>query len=1450
MLKIGRVYLDACGYRDGVFEELCVKPFNQAGDAVHHVIHAPNGVGKTTILALLFSTFEPDRRKFLRTEINRQHKMEHYFLPGRLGVVAIELIKDGANKRSIRHVIGQVFWPSPASKGDDGEPGQRRFFAFEAGKDVAFEDLPFRGLSAQPPLRSLEDFVRWAREMRTGHPGVFFNTDSLAHWRKYLVTELGLDLRVIEVQRRFCAAEGGIGAAFLDFRTEQQFLEKIFSFMIPAEAAESVVQALETGLTKIRDLPQRKDQLKALTQLAATLDPFFKAAAELESAEAEHSDDLKRLGRLYSRLKTEIAKLEASRATIEGELILTEQNLLDVRARERKLDGEVLFLDKTAADRRIEDAKVVFERAKIQRDKGDRKRRAAHAAAVVRQLTSAERTRDDLEAELERIERDLAPDRARLERVGANVHALLDRLADEAERDAGSQEVAATNALAEAKTHENAEREALDRKHKLTAELEQLNRRIEDHARDRKQLEKVGALHPNEAAGPASARIAGTVAEQDDILANIDLLDEQLQTEIASIENVRGAAEAEAEAAKTECGRLAGLIAAGRAIETRVSEHELLAVVLAGDTKDPYRLDLLERVRAAKAAREEIFRQMIVEQKSIDGELAFLDAEGVSSVPDDVSRVVQALTESGFRGAQPAEHYLATFKPDSEAAMALVRQDPARFTGVFVADADPKKLGDMAAENRLKLKGPVVVSSATLDLDASAVVAPGTIFGPFSSARFNKLAAAEEKTRLTAALVQKTTEVNDTRAQLDSFQSLIEDLRHLQDSYGERRPDDLARERDATEARQIAATHRAEAATARGRAIAGERTQLKSNRAQVTTLLAKLRSWKQEIDGFALRYVDVPAATARVPIAMAERSQRETEMKAENASMDTFRAIASDCGRAAASLRANAASRRSDKRHYPETDGKPGDLVGTLDDLVQEYKTAEQVLTSKRDAQETHIAQRLTDTRQKVTDLKTRHDAVMRDLVASDLEPFADVVDLDRAIDEAEAAFQQLRDAVVIADGAVNVANAKSGPVVKKIDEAKDRRGVVPISVSGFANETVEASETERDAREILRQAAEKQARSLAGTQSTLESRHAEVKGSLVNMNGLLARTEDHLPEAHRSELPDLSFDVEKLGQVLGQLVGQLAQLSAKTNRLRETAEKCFENVRVLVAADAFRRLEPQVSEHLAAYTARSAGAARIMLNTRVVERIAVVQTEIENQQRDQKACLEQLRQHVIHADDLLRRAMRCSKVPDSVPGYGGERILKIKRMLRDVSPDIVLHQLNLWLDEQALSGRIPKDGAVLAAELLSRIQGGRTLDIEILKPKRDAIQPYMRVDRMGLSGGEGVTVAMMLYTVIQKMAMDERAEDKNAASGGFLMLDNTYGMSNMMEHIVLQMTMADVLGIQLFVTTCSEDKHVLNMFPTITRLVQAEQVLSNGIPQYNRVRSGDYVFKESGHAA
>jgi hypothetical protein len=43
-----------------------------------------------------------------------------------------------------------------------------------------------------------------------------------------------------------------------------------------------------------------------------------------------------------------------------------------------------------------------------------------------------------------------------------------------------------------------------------------------------------------------------------------------------------------------------------------------------------------------------------------------------------------------------------------------LRIDPARFGGVFVARLDSSRLTPLATDRRLKLKGPVIVSEATL----------------------------------------------------------------------------------------------------------------------------------------------------------------------------------------------------------------------------------------------------------------------------------------------------------------------------------------------------------------------------------------------------------------------------------------------------------------------------------------------------------------------------------------------------------------------------------------------------------------------------------------------------------------------------------------------------------------------------------------------------------------
>jgi chromosome segregation ATPase len=1448
MLKISRAYLDACGYFDGVFEELLVKPSDASGLALHHVIHAPNGVGKTTILALLFSIFEPDRRKFLRTEINRQHKIEHYFMPGRLGVVALELVKPGVNNKPVHHVVGQVFWLTPASKGEDGEPGHRRFFAFQSDDEATLDTLPFRGLSGGTPLRSLDDFTRWARDMRA--KPTFFATDSLTAWRKHLTSELGIELKVIEVQRRFCAAEGGIGAAFLDFKSEQQFLEKIFSFMIPSDAAESVVQALETGLAKIRGLPQRKDQLKVLTELDAAFAPFFAAAAALETAETGRADDFTRLGRLFSRFKLDQTKLQVDSDTVGGEIAIKEQNLEGARSRERMLHGEILFLEKAAADRRISDAKALLERSNANLATSSRRLRSARAADVGRKLSSAQRQKQEFEAELERIEHDLAPDRAFLARAGANLHALLEQLAAEAERDAATHEQYAAEAQHQAELQEAADREATSRAKDLKAEIERLAARVAEHDHERKELERTAALKAGESPSTALARLDTELRTQGDAAADLELQDEQREKESRELEGVRTAALADTRRCAEEADRLAKSGEAGRALEQAVLDSEALTAILPGEAKDPYRTDLPERAKAARAVFEETHRKLATERAAIADELNFLEAEGVSSVPGDVALVARALKDAGISNAQPAEHYLAQFKPDAEQALELLRNDPARFGGVFVARLDRRHLSTLASESRLKLKGPVVVSEATLQSTATPATETGVVFGPFSAARVNKQAAAEEKARLGDALAQKETQLRACAAQIEALRSLIDNLRDLHTSYRHDRPDNILRRSETFRADKERADQRAKDAVVRQEAVTRERAQLRLHLRTLTDTISRLKMAKQTVDQFSRRYPGIAEMPARIPVAAAEQRQQQDAALKARAAANEARATATERGSHAVGLRASAQARRSDKAHYPETDGGAADRTGTLDDLRSQYKTAEHALASKRDARQATVWLQLTGVKESILRLEPEYAAAIRGLADSDLEPYAAVADLARAIQEAEQAEQQCHSAVARADATLTSAQSALGPVSGKIERAEKKNNLKPIPLPEFAHAPAELCASEAALREQQAEALESDIRAMERDFSGLRTRHNEIKDRLSRIQAFAKRAEGHLPETSRNELADLSLAYEALEPALDEIINRLGEARATISRLEEEAEALFDEVRQLIEGENFRRLEPQVADHLRRYSHCSAGAERATLQARIAERIGIVRGEIENQIRDQNACLEQLRLHVIHADELLHRAARCSKIPDHIAFYGGERILKIKRRLRELASDMVRNQLSIWLDELVLTGRVPPDGALLAAELLNRVHAGRALEIEILKPKRDAIQPYMRVDRMGLSGGEGVTVAMMLYTVIQKMAMDERADGKNAASGGFLILDNTYGMSNMMEHIVLQKTMADLLDIQLFVTTCSEDKHVLNMFPTITRLVQGERVLQDGHPKYIRVRSADYLLKGTDRAA
>jgi chromosome segregation ATPase len=747
-----------------------------------------------------------------------------------------------------------------------------------------------------------------------------------------------------------------------------------------------------------------------------TRSPFFSAAAALETAEAARAEDFKRLGRLFARFGLDQTKLKVEIDTVGGEITVKEQRLADARTREHTLQGEILFLEKTAAERRISDAKAEVERSNAILTASTRRAQSVRAADIGRKLSSAEGRRQELEAELERIERDLAPDRALLARAGANLHALLERLAAEAEGDAAIHESHASEAQQQAELHDTADREASGRAKDLKAEIARLAARVAEHGHDRKELERTGALKSAESPAAALARLDDELRRQRDAAADLELQDEQREGESRDLEGTRTAALADSRRCAEEAVRLAKFGEAGRALEQAILGSEALAAILAGEARDPYRIDLPKRVRAARTLCVETHRRLATDREAIAEELNFLDAEGVSSVPDDVTVVTRALKGAGVSDAQPAEHYLAQFKPDAEEALELLRKEPARFGGVFVARLDRKRLSALAADNRLKLKGPVMVSEATLQSTATPATETGVVFGPFSAARVNKQAAAEEKARLADALAQKETQLEECRAQIDTLQRLIDNLRDLHAGYRDDRPDDVLRRCDALKVDKERAHRQANDAMARQKAITQERAQFRARLRALADTISRLKMAKQAVDQFARRYPNIAELSARIPAAEAEEHQQQESATKARAAAGAARASAIEHGGKGVELRANARARRAEKVHYPETDGGAADHIGTLEDLRSQYKTAEHALASKRDAQQATVSLQLTGVKETILGLEQDYATAMKGLTTSDLEPFAAIADLVRAIQEADQAERRCRTALTQAE--------------------------------------------------------------------------------------------------------------------------------------------------------------------------------------------------------------------------------------------------------------------------------------------------------------------------------------------------------------------------------------------------------------------------------------------------
>ena len=296
----------------------------------------------------------------------------------------------------------------------------------------------------------------------------------------------------------------------------------------------------------------------------------------------------------------------------------------------------------------------------------------------------------------------------------------------------------------------------------------------------------------------------------------------------------------------------------------------------------------------------------------------------------------------------------------------------------------------------------------------------------------------------------------------------------------------------------------------------------------------------------------------------------------------------------------------------------------------------------------------------------------------------------------------------------------------------------------------------------------------------------------------------------HADELP-ADTDVEAfLADAERQLEDLGRQLVATDRQRRQAAQA----VRDLAADERFKGAGGELTTRFQRLDDDSielqADAYRAQLELRA-QHLARAIEELDGHRRTLTQLVLQLALEGIRQIEL---ASRVSRLPASVPDFGGERFLEIRTQLPQ-DPTWRTNTIGALIDEIVEGNTVP-GGVALVQQAVRRL--GRPFRVRVLNPNPAAIQRRIPVtDTARFSGGEQLTCAILLYCTLANVRATNRGRARQASS--VLVLDNPIGRASRRRFLELQRMFAQAMRVQLVYTTAVNDAEALSVMPTIVRL-------------------------------
>ena len=349
------------------------------------------------------------------------------------------------------------------------------------------------------------------------------------------------------------------------------------------------------------------------------------------------------------------------------------------------------------------------------------------------------------------------------------------------------------------------------------------------------------------------------------------------------------------------------------------------------------------------------------------------------------------------------------------------------------------------------------------------------------------------------------------------------------------------------------------------------------------------------------------------------------------------------------------------------------------------------------------------------------------------------------------------------------------------------------------------------------KQIIDEEVRSLADRSNDLERKSLEY----VGQRNLLEEFQDQQPTD-----VDLPSDLAEVKAAITSLKAQ--EKRAADDELRERRDRS-DKVRAAraITIDA-RFIEKKIglAKKFELYSEESLLTDADQVRADLEERIAA--------NRDRLAGLKQTREQIVHMMDgladeilvLLRNIEKVSRLPEEGMGaWSGKPFIRVSFHQPDAAErQIALRQLLEEMIElrRAKSVQAPDtDASSLLRIIADRTICDKRIRVQILKPTPIRTDTYEDVELLRhYSGGEGVTVAILMYLTIVQLRAQKLQNSKRLQDAGFLLLDNPFGKCNRPDLVQMQVQLAEQLRVQLIVLTGLREPAIMMSYPRRVRLV------------------------------